>query len=342
MTYEIITGLLYIRFDDISGTTPLAWYPNKLGERKRMLLGIKSISLLTGEEGLIPDDLVYIPLPSIKSKALIKYLKWKNVEKRGGSATSAIILLYPEQFDAIYYKYREELENIFDKFSRRLKKLEKEFRPPQKFSELITQVYETLKSSINNWKKKEINQESQNKEKNYEQELIVHKTLLLGDAKVGKTSIVLRFTDHAFNQKYLPTIGVNITQKDIKVENTKIRSMLWDIAGQEKFSNLRRRFFLGSECIILVFDLTNPKSFQNLKKWYNEIADALGKKCNEIIGVIFGNKFDLSHKRKISEQQAKKFAKDINFDYIETSALTGYNIHQAFYDIGMKSKEKFA
>lgn len=65
MLHDIITGIVYVRYDEVKGTTPLAWFPENITERKRMLLGIKSISLLTGEGGFIPEDLVYIPVPSI-------------------------------------------------------------------------------------------------------------------------------------------------------------------------------------------------------------------------------------------------------------------------------------
>jgi small GTP-binding protein len=342
MLQETITGVLYVRFDDVTGTTPLTWYPDTISERKRMLLGIKSISLLTGEEGFIPDEVVYIPLPSLKAKALIKYLKWKEPKMRGGSATSALIILYPDQYDAIYYKYRNQLNELLNQFSLKLIKTEKKSKEKEKVFQITKNLYNAITDSMAIWKKQEKTQTRDKDKEDYENELIIFKTLVIGDAKVGKTSIILRFTDHAFSQRYLPTIGVNITQKDFMVEDTNLRLMLWDIAGQEKFSNLRRNFFLGAQSVILVFDLTNPASFKNLKNWYSEIMNALGDKAHQLIGVIFGNKYDLSKKRKVSKKQANSLAQEIGFDYIETSALTGYNIHQAFYQIAKKAKTDFS
>ncbi|MGV9173941.1 MAG: Rab family GTPase [Promethearchaeia archaeon] len=264
MLHDIITGIVYVRYDEVKGTTPLAWFPENITERKRMLLGIKSISLLTGEGGFIPEDLVYIPVPSISSKCIIKYSKWEEKTRRGGFGTSSFILLYPERYDAIYYKYRDALNVFLDDISETLIKLEKSSANKKEFSKELQQFYHSFLSLMENLKAQE--EQKVGKEKRFDkQDLLIIKTIVVGDAKVGKTSIVLRFTDHTFTQKYLPTIGVNITQKDLKVEDVQLRFMLWDIAGQDKFKNFRKHFFAGAQSIIFAFDLTQPASFERLE-----------------------------------------------------------------------------
>ncbi|MFX1558504.1 MAG: GTP-binding protein, partial [Promethearchaeota archaeon] len=103
-------------------------------------------------------------------------------------------------------------------------------------------------------------------------------------------------------------------------------------AGQSKFQLMRRHFYQGAEGILLIFDLTNPKSFESIRKWYEDIKNNLSD-SREIVGCIFGNKVDLESERKIEKSQAKELARDLNLIYVETSALTGQNVENAFYQL---------
>ncbi|MBA7687648.1 hypothetical protein ES703_96112 [subsurface metagenome] len=118
--------------------------------------------------------------------------------------------------------------------------------------------------------------------------------------------------------------------------------ILWDIAGQSKFEIMRRHFYKGSEAVILIFDLTNLKSFESIPNWYNDVIKNLKMQNEELIGFILGNKEDLLDERKVSVEQANEIAKKLNLEYLETSALTGKNVEESFYKLAkalIKSKQ---
>ncbi|MCK4780342.1 MAG: GTP-binding protein, partial [Candidatus Lokiarchaeota archaeon] len=147
---------------------------------------------------------------------------------------------------------------------------------------------------------------------------------------------------HAFIRTYIPTLGVSISEKNIKVNNDYVNLILWDIAGQSKFEIMRRHFYKGSEAVILIFDLTNLKSFESIPNWYNDVIKNLKMQNEELIGFILGNKEDLLDERKVSVEQANEIAKKLNLEYLETSALTGKNVEESFYKLAkalIKSKQ---
>jgi small GTP-binding protein len=160
------------------------------------------------------------------------------------------------------------------------------------------------------------------------------KIIVLGDPEVGKTSLVLRYTKNAFKRSYFPTIGVNISEKTMRAYNSIVQFIVWDIAGQTKFQITRRPFYKGAQGVLLVFDQTNLESFYNLSNWYQDILRERDEDRDlQMCGLILGNKSDLVDERKISKESAIKFAKELNFGYIETSALTGENVEQSFKTI---------
>lgn len=153
------------------------------------------------------------------------------------------------------------------------------------------------------------------------------KIVVCGDPGVGKTSTILRLTDNAFMRTYVPTLGVSISERLMNIGDKHINLILWDIAGQSKFEIMRRHFYKGTDAVILIFDLTNPKSFESVYDWFNDIK----RYEKDVTGLIFGNKEDLVEQRKIQTEEALKLAETLNLEYIETSALTGKNIEQSFY-----------
>ncbi len=157
------------------------------------------------------------------------------------------------------------------------------------------------------------------------------KIVVLGDPQVGKTSTVLRFTDKTFRRTYIMTIGVNMSEKFIKIKNNRIRFVIWDIAGQSKFQVMRRHFYEGAEGQLLIFDLTRPITFQNIRKWYKDIK--LHTK-NVLPGFILGNKSDLIEQRNVFGDEIIELADELGLEYIETSALTGKNVDKAFLKLG--------
>jgi small GTP-binding protein len=159
----------------------------------------------------------------------------------------------------------------------------------------------------------------------------VFKIVLLGDAAVGKTSLISRYCESSFSEDYKPTLGANIIRKDVNIEkvNIKVRLILWDLAGQEKYSVIRSMYFQGCIGAFLVFDLTRFKTFENIKlKWYKDFKKYVKK---EGIYILVGNKVDLKDERAIPTEEGQNLAQRINaINYIETSAKSGENIEQTF------------
>jgi small GTP-binding protein len=173
------------------------------------------------------------------------------------------------------------------------------------------------------------------------------KFVILGDHEVGKTSIIRRFVEKRYTIDYRATIGINILSHEFEFFGNRIGVTLWDIGAQKYFKRFRKSYYLGAQAAFLVFDLTNRESFDNLLNWYDELK--LFTPSEDIPIVIVGNKTDLTVERKIFYQEGAKLANNlsqrekIKISYIETSALNGHNIEDAFnlisYHYVMKSKE---
>jgi small GTP-binding protein len=340
MSKGLIKGIVYIQFDDLKGTNPVIWIPNYLDEQLINLAGIKAISLLTGERDHIPEEAIIIPFPSRNKKSLIKFLKWSDKDRRGGIGRSALAILFNAADDLIFYKYRDHIEEVINKTALSVVKKEKQHYTLDEIRYDIENFQEKLTHVLYELEKEE-------KLKNGNKAFPVagspkfqdldykFKIVLAGDPGVGKTSSILRFTNNAFNRTYIPTLGVNITEKDIEIENDLIELVLWDIAGQAKFKRMRTHFYQGSEGVLLVFDLSNYKSFENIQNWYEDIQTNISRKYR-IIGFIIGNKSDLIEERKIDKMEALNLANMLHLEYIETSALTGENIEYMFRSIAEK------
>ncbi len=159
--------------------------------------------------------------------------------------------------------------------------------------------------------------------------IIVLKFVLLGDAAVGKTSLIDMYAHHRFKEDYKPTLGVNIVVKEIDKADAQIRLVVWDIAGQDKYDLSRKMFFQGVVGALFVYDTTRDASLQNIKsKWLkdlNEYGD------QDLAYVLIGNKIDLVDSRVISNERGKELAEKINASaFIETSAKNGDNVEEAF------------
>ena len=154
------------------------------------------------------------------------------------------------------------------------------------------------------------------------------KIVVVGDYAVGKTSLLHVFTEEKFEKSYKPTLGVDILIHFLEHGGNKVKLVFWDIAGQILFSQLRKNFFAGSEGALIVFDLSRRESFDNVKKWLNELNT---KSNNMKQKILVGNKNDL--KRQITTEEAQDFANQFNLIYIETSAKTGKNVDNAFHNL---------
>jgi Ras-related protein Rab-11A len=160
---------------------------------------------------------------------------------------------------------------------------------------------------------------------------LVLKLALLGDAGVGKTSLINQYTQHSFKEDYQPTLGVNIVVKELKIEelNAYIRLVLWDIAGQAKYDLSRRMFFQGCMGALLVYDVSRQSTFDDIKtKWLKDFQNFTERNPAYI---LIGNKIDLKETKVVTTDRGREFAKEINAsDFIETSAKYGDNVENAF------------
>mmetsp|Transcript_26156 Transcript_26156/g.25770 ORF Transcript_26156/g.25770 Transcript_26156/m.25770 type:complete len:151 (+) Transcript_26156:74-526(+) len=136
-----------------------------------------------------------------------------------------------------------------------------------------------------------------------------------------------RFADNTYNTNYLSTVGVDFKVSKICQNDLKIKLQIWDTAGQERFRDIALSYYSGANGFIIVFDVTNAESFRSLSKRINDIDNYASARKSVI---IVGNKADLEAARKVSFDEAKNFAEGNGMGYIEVSAATGHNIHQAF------------
>ena len=155
------------------------------------------------------------------------------------------------------------------------------------------------------------------------------KVTILGNSGVGKTSIILRYTKNEYNENILSSRGVSYSSKIVKVNNKDVQLDLWDTAGQEKFRSLGMYFYKDSYIVILVYDITNRDSFEDLKNvWYNDL-----RKYGEQYTVlaVVGNKCEMYEaENTVSEEEARQFAEEKNAVFMLVSAKTGDNINHLF------------
>ena len=159
--------------------------------------------------------------------------------------------------------------------------------------------------------------------------IIVLKIVLLGDAAVGKTSLINMYAHHKFTQDYKPTLGVSICVKEIKKENAQIRLVIWDIAGQEKYDLSRKMFYQGVVGALFVYDTTRHATIKNIEsKWLRDLNE-YGEQ--DLAYILIGNKIDLQDARAVSSEEGTALANKIKAsDFVETSAKYGDNVEKAF------------
>jgi small GTP-binding protein len=340
MSGNLIHSIVYTVFDDAIGPNPLYYLPLDLPDHIRMLVGIKTITILSGDQGFIPDSLIIIPFPSIKLKGIIKYIERDDKKRRGKVAQSAITFLFKQADDVIFYKYMSYLEAPFNEIARKIGELEISNAPKEEIIAEIESLRDDIKSILIDLRSKEefLVKSKPFPESSPKLEKIVDskfKIAVCGDPGVGKTSTILRFTDNAFSRRYIPTMGVNISDKIFQIKEKFTELIIWDIAGQTKFETMRRHFYQGSDAVVLVFDITNLKTFLSIRDWYNDIKKYLSE-LKEPISFLLGNKSDMNEQRKVSKEEAKLLAEDLHLNYAEISALTGRNVEFSFYQITEK------
>ena len=153
------------------------------------------------------------------------------------------------------------------------------------------------------------------------------KLLIIGESGVGKTCLLLRYTDDSFTANHLTTIGIDFKIKIVPLPNNKlVKLQIWDTAGQERFRTITKTYYKGAHGIILTYDVTDQNSFKNIRNWIKQIeANAQTNVCK----VLVGNKCDKPD-RAVSEEEGKKLAEDFNMSFFEASAKTNQNVKEVF------------
>jgi len=154
-----------------------------------------------------------------------------------------------------------------------------------------------------------------------------YKLIFLGDQSVGKSCILNRFLNDSFTEDYQATIGLDFQSKNVNIENQDIHLLLYDTAGQEKFRSLIPMYTRDSNIILLVYDIACKESFDHLPDWLKDLNNV---NKDEVIFALVGNKKDLEN-REVEFEEAKKFADDNNFIFMEVSAKTGEGFSDLFY-----------
>ena len=166
-----------------------------------------------------------------------------------------------------------------------------------------------------------------------------YKLIFLGDQNVGKSSILNRFLNDTFVEEYQATIGLDFQSKNVQIENQDIHLLLYDTAGQEKFRSLIPMYTRDANIILLVYDITNKESFNNLSLWLKDLTNI---NFDEVIFCIVGNKIDLSDKRVVEKEEGEKFGEEHDFIFQEVSAKTGEGFSELFYqNLFEKIRTKF-
>ncbi len=166
----------------------------------------------------------------------------------------------------------------------------------------------------------------------------VYKIVLVGDPRVGKTSLLVKFATDRFQSEYKPTLGVDVIKHSYNYdENVNVTFTAWDISGQSSFKKLRKSYYPNTDGFYLVYDVTSMDSFEAIDDWMEEIQQ-YGRQFSTFI--LVGNKIDLNEERVVSTEAGLKKAKEYEIEFYETSANTGEKVKDIFHFLGELILEK--
>ena len=211
----------------------------------------------------------------------------------------------------------------------------KEEKPKEEIEEKPVPVPEEKQPTVEQTNKKQhvnttkLSDYSCSVDQNVQKTTYDFRIIILGNIAVGKTCIISRFVHNKYNKDYKCSIGVEFCAKTLNISQSSIANLkIWDTCGDEKYRAITRQYYKDAQGILLVYDITNKKSFEGLNDWYNDIKEKCIKNAQII---LVGNKSDLAEDKVVTNEDIKGFLKDKkNIDSIEVSAKTGRNITLLF------------
>ncbi|KAK4371440.1 hypothetical protein RND71_010915 [Anisodus tanguticus] len=166
------------------------------------------------------------------------------------------------------------------------------------------------------------------------------KLLLIGDSGVGKSCLLLRFSDGSFTTSFITTIGIDFKIRTIELDGKRIKLQIWDTAGQERFRTITTAYYRGAMGILLVYDVTDESSFNNIRNWIRNIEQHASDNVNKI---LVGNKADMDEsKRAVPTSKGQALADEYGIKFFETSAKTNLNVEEVFFSIGRDIKQRLS
>ncbi|XP_041061559.1 ras-related protein Rab-26-like [Carcharodon carcharias] len=167
---------------------------------------------------------------------------------------------------------------------------------------------------------------------------IAFKVMLVGDSGVGKTCLLVRFKDGAFLAgSFISTVGIDFRNKVLNVDDVKVKLQIWDTAGQERFRSVTHAYYRDAHALLLLYDVTNKTSFDNIQAWLTEIHEYA---TQDVVIMLLGNKADVTQERAVKKEAGEKLAKEYGVPFMETSAKTGLNVELAFMAIAKELKHR--
>ncbi|XP_018349183.1 PREDICTED: ras-related protein Rab-37-like isoform X1 [Trachymyrmex septentrionalis] len=165
-----------------------------------------------------------------------------------------------------------------------------------------------------------------------------HKTILLGDSGVGKTSLLVQFDTGRFQPgNFAATVGIGFTNKVVTVDDTPIKLQIWDTAGQERFRSVTHAYYRDAHALLLLYDVTNKTSYDNIRAWLSEIREHANE---DVVIMLLGNKSDCGTERAVKREDGERLAQEYKVPFMETSAKTGLNVELAFLAVARELKAR--
>ncbi|XP_066595711.1 ras-related protein Rab-37-like isoform X2 [Prorops nasuta] len=200
----------------------------------------------------------------------------------------------------------------------------RDYKPP---AEVLSSSYvpTTLKSNFDNVRS------ALKRDQEREEAGVTHKTILLGDSGVGKTSLLVQFDTGCFHPRsFAATVGIGFTNKLVTVDEMTIKLQIWDTAGQERFRSVTHSYYRDAHALLLLYDVTNKTSFDNIRAWLSEIREHANE---DVVIMLLGNKCDCGSERMVKKEDGARLASEYGVPFIETSAKTGLNVELAFHAV---------